>query len=229
MKIREGYKLIEVLKNTCFFKGIPEDEIDNILKSELYIVRDYKKNDVIANQGEKCNSLSVILEGKAVIQTIYENGKVLTLANFNVSDVFAEALLFSKDREYPATVMALEDCKVLSFPKNSILGIMQKNTKFAENLLELLSQKIVILNRKINLIELDSIRRKICKILLDNYKRNDSYVYKIKSKKELAEELGIPRPSLSRELIKMRDMGIIDFTLKEIKITNLEGLEDELF
>ena len=221
--------MIEVLKNTRFFKGIPEVEIDNILKSELYIVRDYKKNDVIANQGEKCNSLSVILEGKAVIQTIYENGKVLTLANFNVSDVFAEALLFSKDREYPATVMALEDCKVLSFPKNSILGIMQKNTKFAENLLELLSQKIVILNRKINLIELDSIRRKICKILLDNYKRNDSYVYKIKSKKELAEELGIPRPSLSRELIKMKEIGIIDFNLKEIKITDLEGLEDELF
>ena len=221
--------MIEVLKNTCFFKGISEKEISDILKSELYLIREYKKNDVIANQGEKCNSLSVILEGKAVIQTIYENGKVLTLANFNVSDVFAEALLFSKDKEYPATVMALEKCKVLSFPRNSVLGIMQKNTKFAENMLELLSQKIVILNRKINLIELDSIRRKICKILLDNYKKNNSYVYKIASKKELAEELGIPRPSLSRELIKMKDMGLIDFNLKEIKIVDLEALEDEFF
>ena len=221
--------MIEVLKNTCFFKGISEKEINDILKSELYLIREYKKNEVIANQGEKCNSLSVILEGKAVIQTIYENGKVLTLANFNVSDVFAEALLFSKDKEYPATVMALEKCKVLSLPRNSVLGIMQKNTKFAENMLELLSQKIVILNRKINLIELDSIRRKICKILLDNYKKNNSYVYKIASKKELAEELGIPRPSLSRELIKMKDMGLIDFNLKEIKIIDLEALEDEFF
>ncbi|MGG7057034.1 Crp/Fnr family transcriptional regulator [Clostridium tertium] len=221
--------MIEVLKNTCFFKGISESEIEDILKSELYLTREYKKNDVIANQGEKCNSLSVILEGKAVIQTIYENGKVLTLSNFNVSDVFAEALLFSKDREYPATVMAVEECKVLSFPKKSVLGIMQKNTKFAENMLELLSQKIVILNRKINLIELDSIRRKICKILLDNYKKYDSYIYKLGSKKELAEELGIPRPSLSRELIKMKEMGLIDFNLKEIKIVDLEGLEDEFF
>lgn len=84
--------------------------------------------------------------------------------------------------------MAVENCKVLSFPKNSVLGIMQKNTKFAENLLQLLSQKIVILNRKINLIELDSIRRKVCKILLDNYKKNNTYSYKISSKKELAEE-----------------------------------------
>ncbi|MBE6055027.1 MAG: Crp/Fnr family transcriptional regulator [Clostridium sartagoforme] len=219
--------MIEVLKRTCFFKGIPEIEIDNILKSELYLVREYKKNEVIANQGEKCNSLSVILEGKAVIQTIYENGKVLTLSNFNVSDVFAEALLFSKEKEYPATVIALENCKILSFPRNSILGIMQKNIKFAENILELLSQKIVILNRKINLVELDSIRRKICKILIDNYKRNNTYTYKISSKKELAEELGIPRPSLSRELINMKDMGLIDFNLKEIRIIDLEALEDE--
>ncbi|WP_320627784.1 Crp/Fnr family transcriptional regulator [Clostridium sp.] len=217
------------MKNTCFFKGIEEKEINDILKSELYLIKEYKKNEVIANQGEKCNSLSVILEGKAVIQTIYENGKVLTLANFNVSDVFAEALLFSKDKEYPATVMAVENCKVLSFPKNSVLGIMQKNTKFAENLLQLLSQKIVILNRKINLIELDSIRRKVCKILLDNYKKNNTYSYKIFSKKELAEELGIPRPSLSRELINMKDLGLIDFNLKEIIITDLEGLEDEFF
>ena len=125
--------------------------------------------------------------------------------------------------------MAVENCKILSFPKSSVLGIMQKNAKFAENMLELLSQKIVILNRKINLVELDSIRRKVCKILLDNYKKNKSYIYKIASKKELAEELGIPRPSLSRELINMRDMGIIEFNLKEIKITNLEGLEDEFF
>lgn len=221
--------MIGVLKNTCFFKGIPEKEIEDILKSELYLIREYKKNDVIANQGEKCSSLSVILEGKAVIQTIYENGKVLTLSKFNVSDVFAEALLFSKDKEYPATVMAIENCKVLSFPRKSVLGIMQKNIKFAENMLELLSQKIVILNKKINLVELDSIRRKICKILLDNYKKYDSYTYKISSKKELAEELGIPRPSLSRELIKMKEMGLIDFTLKEIKILNLEALEDEFF
>lgn len=221
--------MIDVLKNTCFFKGISSEEIDSILKSEAYIVSSYKKGEVIANQGEKCSSLSVILEGKAVIQTIYENGKVLTLANFNVSDVFAEALLFSKSREYPATVMAVENCKVLSLPKKSVLGIIQKNTQFTENILELLSQKIVILNKKINLVELDSIRRKICKILLDNYKINNKLTLKISSKKDMAEELGIPRPSLSRELIKMKDMGLIDVTLKEIKIIDLEALEDEFF
>ena len=223
--------MIDVLKNTCFFKGVEDKDIEKILKEEQYKISKYKKNEVIANQGEKCNSLSVILEGKAVIQTIYENGKVLTLTTFDVSDVFAEVLIFAKSSEYPATVMALEDCKVLSFPKKSILNIMAKNQKFTENTLELLAQKVLILNKKINLVELDSIRRKICKILLDNYKDKgkNQRVYKIKSKKDLAESLGIPRPSLSRELIKMKNENLIDFDLKEIRIVDLEGLEDEFF
>jgi CRP/FNR family transcriptional regulator, dissimilatory nitrate respiration regulator len=221
--------MIDILKNTCFFKGIEDKDIQKILKEEQYKISKYSKNEVIANQGEKCNSLSIIIEGRAVIQTIYENGKVLTLTTFDVSDVFAEVLLFAKSSEYPATVMALEDCKVLSFPKKSILNILGKNQKFAENMLELLSQKVVILNRKINLIELDSIRRKICKILLDNYKANNQMAYKIKSKQDLAETIGIPRPSLSRELIKMKNENLIDFNLKEIKIIDLEGLEDEFF
>lgn len=221
--------MIDILKNTCFFKGIDYKDIEKILKEEQYKISRYSKNEVIANQGEKCNSLSIIMEGRAVIQTIYENGKVLTLTTFDVSDVFAEALLFAKSKEYPATVMALEDCTVLSFPKKSILNIMAKNQQFTENMLELLSQKIVILNRKINIVELDSIRRKICKILLDNYKNKNQMSYKINSKKDLAEAIGIPRPSLSRELIKMKNENLIDFNLKEIRIVDLEGLEDEFF
>lgn len=221
--------MIDILKNTCFFKGIDYKDIEKILKEEQYKISRYSKNEVIANQGETCNSLSIIMEGRAVIQTIYENGKVLTLTTFDVSDVFAEALLFAKSKEYPATVMALEDCTVLSFPKKSILNIMAKNQQFTENMLELLSQKIVILNRKINIVELDSIRRKICKILLDNYKNKNQMSYKINSKKDLAEAIGIPRPSLSRELIKMKNENLIDFNLKEIRIVDLEGLEDEFF
>lgn len=221
--------MIEILSKACLFKGINESEIKVVLDKERYLIREYKKGEVIANQGELCSSLSVILEGSVAIETIYENGKVFNLSNFKVSDVFAEALLFAKAREYPATVIAIEDSKILSFPKQTMLNIMKYNSKFAENMLELLSQKIVILNRKINLIELDTIRRRICKILLDNYKNNGNLSLEIKSKKEIAKDLGIERPSLSRELIKMKNDNIIDFNLKEIKVLDLERLEDEFF
>lgn len=221
--------MIKTLQRARFFKDIKDDEIQKILDEEVYIVRSYNKGQIIANQGEPCNSLSIIIEGRTVVQNVYENGKVLTLANLKESDAFAEAIIFIKEGTYPSTVMAVENCKIISFPKKTILNIMKKNTKFTENFLGLLSQKLVNLNKKIKLIELDTIRRKICKLLLDNYKAKDSLVLKIKSKKELAEEMGVARPSLSRELISMKNDGLIDFNLKEIRILDLEKLEDEFF
>ena len=41
--------------------------------------------------------------------------------------------------------------------------------------------------------------------------------------------MGVARPSLSRELISMKNDGLIDFNLKEIRILDLEKLEDEFF
>ncbi|MPQ45159.1 cyclic nucleotide-binding domain-containing protein [Clostridium tarantellae] len=221
--------MVKILHKTSLFKNLNEFEIKEILNNEIYKIKEYSKGEIIANQGEKCTSLSIVINGKASVQTIYKDGKILTLANFQCSDIFAEALLFSKNKEYPSTVIALEKCKILSFPKNSILHIMKENKIFSENILQLLSEKIILLNKKINIIELDSIRRKICKTLLDNYKKSHNKIYNITSKKELAEELGIPRPSLSRELIKMKNLNLIDFNLKEIKIVNLKDIENEFY
>nr|WP_242949572.1 helix-turn-helix domain-containing protein [Clostridium pasteurianum] len=44
----------------------------------------------------------------------------------------------------------------------------------------------------------------------------------------MAEELGIPRPSLSRELVNMKKDGLIDFHKNTFKILNLEAMEDIL-
>ena len=47
------------------------------------------------------------------------------------------------------------------------------------------------------------------------------------TKQKLSEILGVPRPSLSRELINMKDLGI-DYSRDFIKILNKEELENLL-
>ena len=49
------------------------------------------------------------------------------------------------------------------------------------------------------------------------------------NKEEIASSLGIPRPSLSRELMNLRDLNYIEFDRNIIKILNIEELEAELF
>ena len=49
------------------------------------------------------------------------------------------------------------------------------------------------------------------------------------TKEEISAIIGIPRPSLSRELITLRELNYIDFDRKNIKVLDSESLEEELF
>ena len=49
------------------------------------------------------------------------------------------------------------------------------------------------------------------------------------NKEEIANFIGIPRPSLSRELIKLRKEKIIDFDRNNITILDIDKLEEILF
>ena len=49
------------------------------------------------------------------------------------------------------------------------------------------------------------------------------------SKEDLALYIGIPRPSLSRELIKLRDEGFIEFDRHNINVLDMENIEEILF
>jgi len=71
-----------------------------------------------------------------------------------------------------------------------------------------------------------SIRAKACAYLLDqrSIAGNDRFMIPMK-RNELAEFLYVSRPSLSREIIKMKDEGIIDFYRSSFQIMDIEALK----
>ena len=86
------------------------------------------------------------------------------------------------------------------------------------------------MNSKIKSISFKSIRQKIINYILNEVKEQKSNSIVLRNtKEEIAAILGIPRPSLSRELIKLRDMNYIEFDRKEISVLDIESLEEELF
>ncbi|HER24410.1 MAG TPA: helix-turn-helix domain-containing protein [Candidatus Atribacteria bacterium] len=61
---------------------------------------------------------------------------------------------------------------------------------------------------KVKMLSLENIRKKIENFLVEEYKKRRSNIIKVSlSRKEIAEHMGIQRPSLSRELIKMKKEG----------------------
>ena len=222
-------KYIESLSSTILFKNIDINEIKKLVGDLNYRLANYKKDETIAFEGDDCPNLGVILAGKIEIQKTFPSGKIVTINTFSEGNIFGEAIVFSGSHKYPATVVASNDSNIMYIDKSQVIKLMNTDERVLSNFVSVLSNRILMLNERITNLSFDTIRKKIAHTLLNEYKKQDSkYLILPFCRKKMAETLNIPRPSLSRELIKMKDEEIIDYHKNKVKILNLELLEESL-
>ena len=218
------------LNNNFLFKGVSDEEIENIFSYIKYSEISYNKGQILFQEGDICENIGIIEEGIVQLERIYSSGKVIILNKLSKGDVFGEALVISSKALYPATVIAKSDCKIIFINRKEILKLCSANQRILENFITLLSDKVIMLNKKVKSTSLKSVKHKVVDYILDKSTMLDSNVIKLnESKEDIASYLGIPRPSLSRELIKLRDENIIEFDRNSITILNFQELEEKLF
>lgn len=221
--------IVNKLEGNEFFNNLNHEEIEKLISNIGYSGKAYKKGEIIANEEDECNSLGFVLDGVVEIQRIYLSGKQITLKRLSNGDVFGEALVFSQKSSYPSTVVAFSDCNILYINKADILKLCTMDERVLGNFMSTLSNKIFMLNSKIKSIAFKSIKHKVINFILEQAKIQKSETINLKeSKEEIASSMGIPRPSLSRELMNLRDLNYIEFDRNVIKILKIEELEEEL-
>jgi CRP-like cAMP-binding protein len=217
---------LKVLKETSLFKDFDKDHINDILKETDYSIKSYGKDDIIFIEDDHCSNLSIVLEGMVEIQKIDASGKVLTVARFEQGDNFGENLIFSDKNLYPMTVVSKSKSLVLHIPKDTVVKLCQINAVFLNEFLRTLSNRAVNLSAKLKEVTLKTIRQKICEFLMSKYNLTKSKTINIgMSKKDWADKIGVQRPSLSRELIKMKEEGLIDYDKDLVFIKDLDSIE----
>lgn len=223
------HKYITSLTRCVLFKNLKESEIEKVINSVEYTAKKYKKDEVIAIENDDCNSLGIIISGNIEIHKPFPSGKIVTINHFSAGNVFGEALVFSNRHAYPATIISSDDSEVMYIKREDIVSMMTNNPQIIKNFMGVLSNRILMLNDRLTNLTFDTLRKKIANILLLEYNRQKSSLVVLPySRKKMAELLNIPRPSLSRELINMRNEGIIDFYKNKIKILNVKELERSL-
>lgn len=218
----------ELLKNKLF-KDIEREELENILKCLRPNIKTYKKKDIITIEGDKLNGIGIVLDGEVIVGKENLSGDRVIMSKLKKGEMFGEVAAFSSGI-WLATVVANMDSTILFFPPQKIVGVCSKmctgHRRLIQNMLQIVSKKALILNNKIEIISLKSIRKKVSTYLLQQYAINNTSTFYIPLKRhQLAEYLLVSRPSLSRELINMREEGIIDFDRNCFKILDIEKLK----
>ena len=210
------------------FSKKSKEAILDIFRDTNYTLKKYSKNDIIAIEGDTCTSIGLVLEGNVDIKRML-GSKVVHLSSFSKGGVFGEIIAFSDVNLYPATVIASSLSQIMFIDKKDFIKFCTHNEEFLGMFLNTLTNKIFLLNNSITNLTFNSIRQKICNFLISEYKIQKSKNIKLNiTKEKLSESLGVTRPSLSRELINMKDDGLIDYNRSHIVILDLESIENIL-
>ncbi|NLA86556.1 MAG: Crp/Fnr family transcriptional regulator [Clostridiales bacterium] len=215
---------MDLISQTGLLSALPPEEITRYLSDGSFKVTSYGKNNTVHFDGEVCLKLEIILKGKVVVERIDESGNLMTIAEFFDDDILGGNLLFSKNPRYPMTITAKHPTIILEINKERLFELFSDNHDFLRNYLEFVSDHAAILGDRIKHYVNRTIRDSIMSFLEYEGKRQNTHRVRFNmSKKALAERIGVQRTSLSRELARMRDEGLIVFDADHIELISKNG------
>ncbi len=221
--------IMKALKQCFLFNDVNNTDMKDLLKHTHFYTKIYDKNEYIAFQEDKCSSIGIIIEGSVNIKKMFASGKAITITTIEAVNIFGEALIFSTYNKYPSTIIAAEQTQVVYITKEVLIDLCTRNNQLLRNYLKLLSNKMLMLVDKIQYLSYQTIKQKMAAFILDEYHKQKKNPLTFHcNRREMAERLGITRPSLSREMINMKNEGLINYHKNVIEIFDLHGLENLL-
>ncbi|WP_300704329.1 Crp/Fnr family transcriptional regulator [Bacteroides sp.] len=201
---------IHVLLKMQPFQGITEEQLLPLILAPEHTCRVYKPSDFIAMQGEIYRSLFILCSGSVRTQMVNAEGKQLTIETLKAPQLLAPAFIFSSENRFPVNIEAKESCEILVVNKTVFLDFMHQHPIVMHNFLQLVSNRTLFLSKKLNAFALQSLKSRIL-----NYLRMHGSIL---NQQEVAQILGVARPSLARALSELANENCIRMEGKEIQI-----------
>lgn len=212
-----------VLLSVPLFRGMKEADCEAVLNSLGATVKQYPKNHILLLAGDPVSTVGIVLSGR--VQIIKEDilGNRSIMAEFSAGDIFAESLACAGVQQSPVTVLSVSECQVMHISMKQILSpdfaLPEYHDVLIRNMVHLLAEKNVYLNRKMEILSQKSIREKVMAYLNEQAKRQNTMNPTIPfSREELADFLCVNRSALSKELGRMQEEQLIHFQRNQFSL-----------
>ena len=175
----------------------------------------YPKNKVIFAQGEPCDAVFYIQDGRAKLTVLSTRGKEATIALLGPEDFIGESCITSDQPLRMSSATPLTDCRILRIEKEAMLKVLHREHAFSD----LFVAYLVSRNNHIqeDLVDqlFNSAEKRLARILLllahfGKEGRSETVIPKM-SQETLAEMVGTTRARVNFFMNRFRQLGLIDY------------------
>ena len=202
--------------NSPLFDGINPEDRKAMLSCIGYHMGTFRKGDIVAFEEENIKHIGILLSG--AVDMVKEDiwGNKTMLVRMRKDELFGETFACGEDNLSVVTFVVSEDAKILFMPFDRVMHsctmACQFHHQLIENMVHIIANKNRDLMRKVEVVSKRTIREKLLAYLSIQAQIQESRYFEIPlGRVELAEYLCVDRSALTRELVKMKADGLIDY------------------
>jgi len=205
------------------FKGLTEDQVQEL--ASIVVDKPYRRGQIIFREGDEGRGFYVVGSGRIKIYKLSPDGKEQILHIFGPGEPFAEVPVFA-GQCYPANAEALEDSRLLFFPRASFIDLIRRHPSLALNMLAILSRRLRQLAALVEDLSLKEVPARLAAYLLYTAEQKGALEFALDiPKTQLANLLGTTPETLSRLLARLVKEGFIESAGPRIRLLHKAGLQ----
>ena len=174
--------------------------------------RRFKRGETIVEQGEKSNTLFIILTGRARVVTADKRGREVILATLQPGDYIGEMSLIDNE-PHSATVRAEVQTDMLTLGRAEFARCLPENSSMSYAIMKGLVQRLRQADRKIESLALMDVYGRVARSLLEFALPDREGLLTIReriSRQDIAKMVGASREMVSRVMKDLEDRGFIE-------------------
>lgn len=210
--------ITDSLQSIPLFSTIGKVQLEKQMTEHHLYQQQYKKGVSVHNANDACHALDIIISGSLVAYSLAINGSSTTMFEFQQGSLIGANLIFGETHNYPLTIYCLTDCQIVHMETEAVIEFLH-DYNFTVCYIKSISQNSQGINRKMAMLTQRTLRENIMDyVKQQRILQKSSVILLPMSKKQLADYLGVQRPSLFRELKRLKVEGIIEIDHRSIAI-----------
>ena len=215
-----------ILEKSTLFQGVEANVLRGYLEETPHHIQCYDKEETIFHLMDPALRIGIILEGRVEAQKSFPNGSQVNVSIRIPGEIIGPAAVFSKSQRYPCDIVALEPATLMMLRKEDLLSLMQKDVKILQNFTSEIASATYMLQQRLELLSYSGIAQKAAFWLLMQVRQTGKTAVQIPdSMSRWAMIMNVSRPSLHREMKKLKEEGIIRYEGKNIYVLDPDGLQ----
>ncbi|WP_138499752.1 Crp/Fnr family transcriptional regulator [Nostoc sp. PA-18-2419] len=139
---------VEQLRQIPLFCGL---DLDRLAQLQAHaVVNKYLRGEIILHEGDRLPAqLFAVVDGRIEIKKTASTGKETILRTLPAGELFAAPALLGNGSS-PATVVAHQDCQILTIQRTALLALIQNTPEVALQIIAILTERLQQLHQVVH-------------------------------------------------------------------------------